>query len=122
MTPGRGPGEQGRAEQGAATVLVLAMAGLLCFIAVALVGVSGLVRAQRSAQSAADLAALAAASSVTRGADGCAEAAGVAEANGATLTSCSVSGLEARVEVEVVAYRWVGQRAILTAEARAGPS
>lgn len=117
MTPGRV-----RDEGGAATVLVLAMAGLLCFVAVALAAVGGLVRAQRTAQSAADLAALAAATLEAAGDDGCAQAAVVAGANGAVLVSCSVRGLEARVVVEVAGPRWVGRRATLMGEARAGPA
>ena len=115
------PGE-GRDERGAATVLMLAMAGLLCFVALAMAGVGGLVRAQRSAQSAADLAALAVAGSEARGEDGCARAAMVAEANGAALRSCSVGGREAWVVVEVAGPRWAGRRAVLTADARAGPA
>ena len=110
-----------RDEHGAATVLVLAMAGLLCFIAMALAGVGGMVRAQRTAQSAADLAALAVASSHAAGEDGCARAGVVAEANGAALTSCSLRERDAWVVVEVVGPRWAGRRAVLTAEARAGP-
>ena len=113
---------QARGERGAATVLVLAMAGLLCFVALAVAGVGGLVRAHRSAQAAADLAALAAAVSASDGGDACEHAAVVAEANGAGLVSCSVRGLQARVVVEVAGPRWVGRRAILTGEARAGPA
>lgn len=111
-----------RGEHGAATVLVLAMAGLLCFIAMAMAGVGGLVRAQRSAQSAADLVALAVAGSEAEGEDGCARAAVIAEANGAALTSCSLRGRDAWVVVEVAGPRWAGRRAVLTAEARAGPA
>ena len=109
-------------DGGAATVLVLAMAGLLCFVAVALAGVAGLVRTQRSAQSAADLTALAAATALASGDDACGSASGVAERNGASLTSCTVQGREARVVVEVPGPPWPGRRVVVSAEARAGPA
>jgi secretion/DNA translocation related TadE-like protein len=104
-------------------VLVLAMAGLLCFVALALAAGGGLVRAQRSAQAAADLAALAAAggSTAAGGGGGCGEAAVIATANGAVLTSCEMSGMEARVVVQVPGPAWV-RRVDVTAEARAGPA
>ena len=111
-----------RAEQGAATVLVLAMAGVLCFVAVALAAVAGTVRAQRSAQGAADLAALGAAGALADGEDACPVAASVAGANGGVLASCLVSGREVRVEVRVPGPRWAGRRVSLRAEARAGPA
>jgi secretion/DNA translocation related TadE-like protein len=111
-----------RDERGAATVLVLAFLGLLLFVGAALGVVGALVRAHRSAQSAADLAALAAASALARGDDPCVAAASVASANGADLVSCAPDGLEARVGVEVAGPRWLGQTADLQAEARAGPA
>jgi secretion/DNA translocation related TadE-like protein len=115
-----GVGEAGADETGAATVLVLAMAGLLCFVAVALAGVTGIVHAQRSAQAAADLAALAAAGALADGEDACASAASVATANGAVLASCDVRHRDAWVSVTVPAPQWAGRRVEVTAEARAG--
>ncbi len=84
-----------RGDRGGATVLVLAMAGLLCFVAAALAAVAGVVHAQRVAQSAADLAALA---------------------------SCAVQGRQVRLLVEVPGPRLVDRRVVVTAEARAGPA
>lgn len=120
----RRPGTRGRTrgDRGAATVLVLAMAGVLCFVAVALAGVAGVVRAHRSAQAAADLAALAAAAALVDGEDGCGDATAVAEANDAVLTWCAVQGPEVRVAVRVAGPRWPGRRITATAEARAGPA
>jgi secretion/DNA translocation related TadE-like protein len=109
-------------ERGAATVLVVAFLGLLLFVGAALGVVGALVRAHRSAQSAADLAALAGASALARGDDACAEAAAVAEANDGTLVTCVPDGFELRVAVEVSGPRWLGQGADPTAEARAGPA
>jgi secretion/DNA translocation related TadE-like protein len=111
-----------RDERGAATVLVLAFLGLLLFVGAALGVVGALVRAHRSAQSAADLAALAGASALARGDDPCAAAASVASANGATAVGCAPDGLEVRITVEVAGPRWLGQTSDLTAEARAGPA
>jgi len=95
------------------------MAGMLMFLLVGLSAVSGLVTAQRMAQAAADLAALAGA--IVRPDAGCAEAARIAEANGAALTQCSVISREVRVEVTVPGPRWPGRRVQVSAEARAGP-
>ena len=68
----------GRGERGAATILVVAMAGVLMFVMTGLAAAGGLVTAQRRAQAAADLAALAGASHLD---EACAEAGEVAAAN-----------------------------------------
>ena len=81
-----------RDESGSATLLVLAMAGVLMFLGAALAVVTAMVAAHRSAQAAADLAALAGARGVAEGRDGCASAAEVAAANRARLTHCPVTG------------------------------
>jgi secretion/DNA translocation related TadE-like protein len=83
--------------------------------------VAALVRSHRSAQSAADLAALAGAAARQRGEDGCAVAAELARANAAELVTCSVLGDDVLVRLEVTGPRWLGQTADLTAQARAGP-
>ena len=70
-----------RDESGSATLLVLAMAGVLMFLGAALAVVTAMVAAHRSAQAAADLSALAGARGVAEGRDGCASAAEVAAAN-----------------------------------------
>lgn len=108
-----------RSERGAATVLVAAMAGVLMFVTVALAAVGGLVTAQRRAQSAADLTALAAAAALDAGA--CAEALRTATANGAVLDGCEVTGPEVRVVVSVNGPTMPGRDARISAEARAGP-
>ena len=106
-----------RAEAGGATILVVAMAGVLAFVTVGLAAAGGLVTAQRRAQAAADLAALGAASDLDRA---CAAAARIAAANAAVLDACRVDGDEVRVVVSVggpEAWREVR----VSAEARAGP-
>jgi secretion/DNA translocation related TadE-like protein len=111
-----------RGERGSATPFAVACLGLLVLLAAALGVVAAMVRAERRAQSAADLAALAAARSLVRGADGCAAGVRIAAANGAEVISCEVSGREVRLRVEVAGPRWLGQVADLGAEARAGPA
>jgi len=110
------------AERGSATPFAIACLGLLVLLAAALGVVSAMIHAQRRAQSAADLGALAAAQALAVGADGCSAGGRIVTANGATLTSCQVSGREVRLGVEVAGPRWLGQTADLTAAARAGPS
>ncbi len=111
-----------RGERGASTLLVVSMAGLLLWLGAALGVVAAMVSAHRTAQAAADLAALSGATRLADGGDGCAEAATVATANGASLTSCAVDDRDLRVSVVVDGPRWLGQTGDLTAEARAGPA
>ncbi len=94
---------------------------LLLLIGCALGVVAAMVRAHRSAQSAADLAALAGASALQQGEPACVEAGSVAAANGASVDSCSTRGPDVLVRVTVPGPHWLGQTADLTAEARAGP-
>ncbi|MBA2955421.1 hypothetical protein GON03_13875 [Nocardioides sp. MAH-18] len=110
-----------RDARGSATPFAIACLGLLVLLAAALGVTAALIRAHRQAQAAADLAALAAAREVGRG-DPCAAGGGTAAANGATITSCVLSGRDVLVRVEVTGPHWLGQTADLAAEARAGPA
>ena len=105
-------------DDGAATVLVVAMAGVLMFVAAGLAAVAGLVTAQRQAQAAADLAALGGADDP---ATACAAAARVATANAASLDRCQVVGREVTVSVSVPGPRVPWRDVRVSAEARAGP-
>lgn len=109
-------------ERGAATVLVTACLGVLLLIGCALAVVAAMVTAHRSAQAAADLAALAGAVAARDGGDPCAAARAVAADNGAALTRCAPVGAVIIVEVEVAGPRSLGQVHDLTAAARAGPA
>ena len=109
-------------ESGAATLLVMAMAGLLLLLGAALSVVTAMVATHRVAQSAADLAALAGAREVAFGQDGCAEARRVALANGAEVTACGVTGRVVDVDARAPGPRWLGQVADLSARSRAGPA
>jgi secretion/DNA translocation related TadE-like protein len=111
-----------RDERGAATLLVLTMAGLLVLLGAAFSVVVALVVAHRAAQSAADLAALAGARGVAEGRDGCAAAAEVATANRSRLAGCVVAGRDIAVRVEVTGPHWLGEVADLAATSRAGPA
>jgi secretion/DNA translocation related TadE-like protein len=111
-----------RDERGAATVLVLTMAGLLMFIGAALAVVIAIVAAHRTAQAAADLAALTGAQAAAEGRDACSAARVVARDNRAELRSCDVTGHVVQVDVEVAGPDWLGQSADLGASARAGPA
>jgi secretion/DNA translocation related TadE-like protein len=111
-----------RSQRGAATLLVVAMSGVLLLLGAALGVVVAMVAAHREAQAASDLAALAAASSAGRGADACAAAERVARANGAMMITCRLDGFDATVTVTVLGPRLLGQSADLSATARAGPS
>ncbi|WP_183092873.1 Rv3654c family TadE-like protein [Nocardioides stalactiti] len=109
-------------DRGAATVVVVACLGLVLLVGSALAVVAAMVTAHRSAQAAADLAALAGATAASDGAVPCAAAADVASANGARLTDCVVADGVVTVAVEVPGPRWLGQDHDLSARARAGPA
>ncbi len=113
---------QSAGERGAATLLVVSAAGLLLFVGLALSGVTALVVAQRRAQAAADLAALAGATAAAQGRDACVAASDTARANDAVLVSCLDADGDVRVEVRVRASGPAGRTLDVVAEARAGPS
>ncbi|MGY1843204.1 Rv3654c family TadE-like protein [Modestobacter sp. SYSU DS0875] len=117
----RRPGGEG--ERGSATVWVVALAGLLAALGVAAVLVGAAVVARHRATAAADLAALAAAGAAVQGDPAaCTVAGGVAAANGAAVTSCTV-GAGAVVEVHVRVPVRLGPLGVVDARgrARAGP-
>jgi secretion/DNA translocation related TadE-like protein len=98
----------------------VACLGALLLVGSALAVTAAMVAAHRTAQAAADLAALAGASATARGEDGCAAAASVAASNGASLSACRRDGVGVRVRVVVDGPRWLGASGDLQAEARAG--
>jgi secretion/DNA translocation related TadE-like protein len=85
------------AEQGGATLVGLALTGLLLMTGIVAVNVGALVGARAAAQTAADMAALAA---LTPGhEDPPSRAAEIAAANGAELVMCACSPVQAVVRV-----------------------
>ena len=108
--------------RGSASVLVVAVVGVLLVIGAALGVVGALVRAHRVAQSGADLSALAGAHGLALGRDGCTDAGRIAAANDVRLSTCRVEGREVVVTVVAPGPHWLGQTADLWAQARAGPA
>ncbi|CAM3161489.1 Rv3654c family TadE-like protein [Nocardioides dubius] len=97
-----------RSDQGAATIVALALGAVLLFAGMAGAFVAAVTAAHRTAQAAADLAALAAAQAVQHGSDGCAEASEIATRNRARLRTCHVTGEEVWIEVVVPSPSWAG--------------
>jgi secretion/DNA translocation related TadE-like protein len=96
------------------------MIGLLVTVTVGTSGAVGVVAGHRRAQSAADLSALAGATTLQNGGDACQRASVIAGRNGAELQRCQVDG----AEVVIVVSRSVRLPALpmlLKARARAGP-
>ena len=111
-----------RADDGAGSVLAVAMMGLLVTVAVAVGGVVGVVATHRTAQSAADLAALAGATALQDGDDACGRAAEIARRNRARVRSCAVEGWNVTVVVQADTAHLPGGALDLKARGRAGPA
>ncbi|MFF7452924.1 Rv3654c family TadE-like protein [Kitasatospora sp. NPDC008115] len=89
-----------RADTGSATVWLLACAMLGCLVCTAVLSVGAVVAARHRAESAADLAALAAADRLLLDADGgCGRAQAVAAVQKAVVVACAVDQAEDAVEV-----------------------
>lgn len=112
-------------ERGSGSVLVLGVAAVTLVVLVAAVSLAGTVRARHVAESAADLAALAAAVALEQGvppAVACARAADVARPQGATVV-CRTDGADALVEARApVPSAVAALGGAAAARARAGPS
>ncbi|MDO8309084.1 MAG: hypothetical protein Q7V58_12105 [Actinomycetota bacterium] len=116
-----------RSDDGAATIWAVALLAVIGLVATASGGVAALAVARQRVALAADLAALAAASSWS---DACTAAARSAEANGVLLLSCARDGPDVLVEVAAPVPPLAGQVFTMlghpveqvTASARAGPS
>ena len=111
-----------RRERGSGTVDAAVAIVMVTACALAVMMFTAAAAAHHRAASAADLAALAAAQSLQRGGDSCADAARIAARNGATLTSCRIDGEDVIVEVSVDGPTAFGRRWTLGAAARAGPT
>jgi secretion/DNA translocation related TadE-like protein len=110
-----------KGEQGAGTVLAVAMIGIVVTVTVGTAGAVGVVAGHRRAQSAADLSALAGATTLQSGGDPCQRADAIAGRNGAELRRCQVDGAEV-VVVVARSVRLPGLPMDLEARARAGPA
>ena len=110
-------------DRGSAAVYVLAAAALVIAAGVAEAEVGAAVVARHRAATAADLGALAAASTALRGGPAaCAVADRVAKANAARLSGCALVGVDAVVTTTVrpagIAAAW----GVAQVTARAGPA
>ena len=125
MSPHVGRAMAGRRadERGVAAPLVVALTGLVLVLCLAGAALGRLLVDQRRTASAADLAALAGAGALQRGADACTAARASAGRNGAELTSCTVSGeqvlVTAAIRTELLGR--LDRTVTLQATARAGP-
>jgi secretion/DNA translocation related TadE-like protein len=110
-------------ERGSATLVAVAMMAVLMAMTLGGSIVGSAVIARHRAQSAADLAALAAAGRIGSGQrSACAWATSVAAANHSTVSACTVAELDVIVSVEVaVPFGRLGVGPVRAA-ARAGPS
>jgi secretion/DNA translocation related TadE-like protein len=124
--PGRRRAQLLDRERGSASVFVLAGAALVLVIGLVVAVRTSAILARHRAESAADLAALAAAGQIGVGPAPCAVAATIAVANAATLVSCTpLLDADGRsgtvvVQVRVAAHLpMVGDRSV-QAQARAG--
>jgi secretion/DNA translocation related TadE-like protein len=113
-------GGAARDERGAAVVVGVALTGLLLVLASACVGSVAIVLAHRGAQASADLAALAGAGALQRGAEPCVAARAIAARDQAALTRCLVDGSTVVVATAVALPRALGGGTV-PARSRAGP-
>ncbi|GAB3654443.1 hypothetical protein GCM10027596_06280 [Nocardioides korecus] len=110
-----------RDERGAGTVLALAMTGVLVVVICLAGAVVAAVATHRTAQTAADLAALAGAGELQLGGSACGRAAAVARSNRSVLRRCRVQGSRVGVEVVADTVHLPGGALDLPARAWAGP-
>lgn len=117
------PGAIPETDRGSATLWLLSFGLLLAFASVAGVLLGEASLARHRAETAADLAALAAARHTLEGAAlACGAAAGVATANGGRLSDCVLTGTVATVRVEIPLHGALQSFSPATARSRAGPA
>ena len=110
-----------RVDRGSASLLVVALTGIVLLLGLAAAFLTATGAAHRRAQAAADLAALAGATAHQRGDDGCAAAGLVADHNGAESTACHLAGDDVVVRVGLAGPEFLGQSWERVGRARAGP-
>ena len=108
-------------QRGSAAVLGTVLVAVLMVVALLVTAVGGAVADRRRVASAADLAALAGATALQAGDDGCAAARSNARRNGARVASCVVDGHDVTVHTERRTQPVLGRRFTVRAVARAGP-
>lgn len=109
-------------DRGSATVWASGAIAVLLVVAVAGIHLGAALLARHRAESAADLAALAAAGRAVAGAEvACARASGLAERMAVELVACRLEGWDALVEVRVRPGGPLAALGTATSRARAGP-
>lgn len=109
-------------EAGAATVWCIGLTGLLLSAMLVATTVSALLIGHRRAAAGADLAALAGAEALQRGASGCAEAHRLTTENEVRLMSCRADGTVIEVVAAVEVSSPIGSTWLVRAQALAGPT
>ncbi len=121
-TARRPRGARSDPDAGVATVLVLALAGVLALLGACTASLAAVAVARQRAASAADLSALAAAEEAFQGqAAACSRASRIAGLVGAELLTCSVTGDVVDLVVQVRPAGELGRLGAASARARAGP-
>ena len=108
-------------QHGSAAVFATVLVAVLVVVTVFVTAVGGAVVDRRRVASAADLAALAGASALQVGNDGCAAARSNARRNGVQVASCVVVGQDVTVLTRRRTRPVLGRRFTVHASARAGP-
>jgi secretion/DNA translocation related TadE-like protein len=109
-------------EGGSATVYAGIALVALTALGVTVSGFTAIAAAQHRAASAADLAALAGAQALQRGADACSAAADLASRNGAAVVECRVDGRTVEVVARAEGPELLGRAWDFESAARAGPA
>lgn len=116
-------GGVGRSDAGSASVLVLALAGVVAVVGALAATVGAVAVARHRAAAIADLAALAAADRALIGQDhACAAAERAAAAGAGTLESCRLTGDVANVVVTVRPPGVLAGLGVARSHSRAGPT
>jgi secretion/DNA translocation related TadE-like protein len=113
---------RGDLDHGSATVYAAFALVALTALAVMVSGFTVIATAKHRAAGAADLAALAGAQALQRGADPCASAADLAARNGAVLADCAVAGRVVTVIARTDGPHLLGRAWTFESAARAGPA
>ena len=110
-----------RDDGGAASLLVVALTGVVLMLGLTGAFLTATAAAHRRAQTAADLAALAGATAHQRGEDACEAAGEVAMSNGAGSTGCHLEADDVVLRVTLAGPEFLGHSWELVGLARAGP-
>lgn len=108
-------------NEGSASLLVVSLTGVILLLGLASTFMTATAAAHRQAQSAADLAALAGATTAQQGGDACTAASVIAVHNRASLIDCRVAGQDVWVSVRLAGPEFLGHTFEITGRARAGP-